>query len=90
MTDATNTPHTTTDTQPSTTHMYFSPRKVILTKENLEAFQASKTHETIVSYITALNERVVGVKLTDEVPLSPVRKSFPSAVTCFPWADCLG
>ena len=53
---------------------YFAPRKVILTKENLEAFQQSKTHETIVSYITALNECVVGVKLTDDVPVSPVRK----------------
>ena len=56
-------------------HEYILPRKLILSKENLEAFQASKTHETIVSYITALNERVVGVKLTDEVPTSPVRKS---------------
>ena len=56
-------------------HEYILPRKLILSKENLEAFQASKTHETIVSYITTLNERVVGVKLTDEVPLSPVRKS---------------
>ncbi|TBU45498.1 Phosphotyrosyl phosphatase activator [Dichomitus squalens] len=52
-------------------HEYILPRKLILTKENLEAFQASKTHKTIVSYITALNERVVGVKLTDDIPISP-------------------
>ena len=44
-------------------------------KENLEAFQQSKTHEAIVSYINALNECVVGVKLTDDVPVSSVRKS---------------
>ena len=56
-------------------HAYIDPRKLILTKENLEAFQASKTHETIVSYITALNERVIGAKLTDDIQLSPVRKS---------------
>ncbi|KAM5532997.1 hypothetical protein V8D89_013339 [Ganoderma adspersum] len=52
-------------------HAYIDPRKLILTKENLEAFQASKTHETIVSYITTLNECVVGVKLTDDLSLSP-------------------
>ena len=76
MTDTTNTPHTTTDTQPSTTSMSFPPRKVILTKENIEAFQQSETHTTIVSYINTLNECVVGVKLTDDVPISTVRKSF--------------
>lgn len=58
--------------QPGST--YIVPRKVILTKENLESFQQSKTHEAIVSYITALNECVVGVKLTDDVSVSPVRK----------------
>lgn len=56
-------------------HAYIDPRKLILTKENLEAFQASKTHETIVSYIITLNECVVGVKLTDDLSLSPVRGS---------------
>ncbi|KAI0672286.1 hypothetical protein C8Q78DRAFT_1068847 [Trametes maxima] len=50
---------------------FFPPRKVILTKEQLEAFQQSKTHEAIVSYITALNECAVGVKLTDECAVSP-------------------
>lgn len=54
---------------------FFPPRKIILTKEQLEAFQQSKTHETIVGYINALNAAVVGVKLTDECPVSPVRKS---------------
>ncbi|KAI0356875.1 Phosphotyrosyl phosphatase activator [Trametes cingulata] len=50
---------------------FFPPRKVILTKEHLEAFQQSRTHEAIVGYITALNECVVGVKLTDECAVSP-------------------
>ena len=61
--------------QASETTGFLPPRKVILTKEQLEAFQQSKTHETIVSYINALNECVVGVKLTDELAVSPVRKS---------------
>ena len=61
--------------EPQESTTYFPPRKVILTKENLEAFQQSKTHETIVSYINALNECVVGVKLTDDVLVSPVRES---------------
>ena len=59
----------------SAENMYLAPRKIILTKENLEAFQQSKTHETIVSYITSLNESIVGVKLTDDVLVSPVRES---------------
>ena len=61
--------------EPQESTTYFPPRKVILTKENLEAFQQSKTHETIVAYIDSLNECVVGVKLTDDVPVSPVRES---------------
>lgn len=52
---------------------YISPRKVILTKEQLDLFHASKTHELIVSYVNALNESIVGVKLTDECTESPVR-----------------
>lgn len=71
-------PHThgsATDATQASGTGFFPPRKLILTKEQLEAFQQSKTHETIVAYITALNEAVVGVKLTDECPVSPVRKS---------------
>ena len=56
-------------------HRFTAPRKAILTKEQLEHFQASQTHRDIVAYIQTLNEAVVGVKLTDEVPISPVRKS---------------
>ncbi|KAH9947843.1 hypothetical protein B0H21DRAFT_691162 [Amylocystis lapponica] len=50
---------------------FTTPRKVILTKEQLEAFQASPTHQQIVSYIATLNDAVVGVKLTDACAESP-------------------
>ncbi|KAI0942999.1 Serine/threonine-protein phosphatase 2A activator 2 [Taiwanofungus camphoratus] len=50
---------------------FIPPRKVILTKQQLEVFQASKTHEDIISCIETLNEAVVGVKLTDECAESP-------------------
>lgn len=89
---------TTTPSSTSSTHMsdeephYFPPRKVILTKENLEAFQQSKTHETIVPYINSLNECIVGVKLTDDVPVSTVRKFvlvvFEFLLILFLTADC--
>lgn len=55
---------------------YVEPRKFILTKDQLEHFQNSKTHEEILGYIQALNDAVVGVKLTDPCTTSPVRKSF--------------
>ncbi|KAF8523704.1 Phosphotyrosyl phosphatase activator [Hysterangium stoloniferum] len=50
---------------------YHVPRKGILTKEHLEAFQNSQTHEDIINYIKTLNENVVGVKLGDECTTSP-------------------
>lgn len=56
------------------THQFTVPRKVILTKEQLEHFQASQTHQDIVAYIQTLNEAVVGAKLTDDCPESPVRE----------------
>ena len=55
-------------------HRFTVPRKAILTKEQLEHFQASQTHRDIVAYIQALNEAVVGVKLTDGCAESPVRE----------------
>lgn len=51
-----------------------APRKIILTKEQLEHFQSSQTHKDIVSYIETLNTAVVGVKLTDECSQSFVRE----------------
>ncbi|KZT65205.1 Phosphotyrosyl phosphatase activator [Daedalea quercina L-15889] len=50
---------------------FVTPRKVILSKEQLEHFQASDTHRDIVAYIQTLNEAVVGVKLTDACAESP-------------------
>jgi serine/threonine-protein phosphatase 2A activator len=52
---------------------FHAPRKAILTKEQLEAFQESETHATVVEYIKTLNESVVGVKLGDDCPASTVR-----------------
>lgn len=53
---------------------YTPPRKVILTKEQLEHFQSSAAHETIINYIESLNTAVTGVKLTDQCTISPVSK----------------
>ena len=49
-----------------------APRKAILSKEQLEYFQKSKTHDDIVSHIETLNNAVVGSKLTDECSQSNV------------------
>ena len=49
-----------------------SPRKCILSPEQLTAFQSSKTLHQVVTYIETLNDSVVGVKLTDDSPESPV------------------
>ncbi|EJD01820.1 Phosphotyrosyl phosphatase activator [Fomitiporia mediterranea MF3/22] len=45
---------------------YAPPRKCILSKEQLDAFQNSNTYQEIISYIETLNDAVVDVKLTDE------------------------
>ena len=55
---------------------FIVPRKAILTKDQLEHFQDSKTHGGVLAYIQTLNDEVVGVKLTDSCTTSPVRKSF--------------
>ena len=48
------------------------PRKTILSKEQLEYFQGSKTYQDIISYIETLNNAVIGAKLTDDCHNSPV------------------
>ncbi|PBK82828.1 Phosphotyrosyl phosphatase activator [Armillaria gallica] len=48
-----------------------TPAKAILSQEQLQAFQTSKTYNSIISYIEVLNETVVGVKLTDDCEASP-------------------
>ncbi|KAE9405622.1 Phosphotyrosyl phosphatase activator [Gymnopus androsaceus JB14] len=55
---------------PSTS--YQPPRKALLTPAQLEWFQTSETHRTIVDYVEALNEAVVGAKLSDNVHESAV------------------
>ncbi|KAI0301361.1 hypothetical protein BC826DRAFT_1090081 [Russula brevipes] len=40
--------------------------KAVLSKEQLTAFQSSKTYEKVTSYIETLNNSVIGFKLTDE------------------------
>ena len=66
----------TTFTIEAMSFTFIVPRKAILTKDQLEHFQNSKTHEEILAYIQTLNDAVVGVKLTDSCTTSPVRKSF--------------
>ncbi len=63
---------------------YQVPRKAILSKDQLQAFQESKTHKDVISYIEKLNESVVGVKLTDACEASDVSMSF---VSSFPQAQ---
>jgi hypothetical protein len=56
---------------------YVQPRKEILTKTQLEQFQASPTHAQILEFMTRLNESVVGVKLRDnchESEVSPLNQ----------------
>jgi hypothetical protein len=48
--------------------------KAILSKEQLAAFQSSKTYVKVTSYIEVLNNTVVGRKLTDECTQSEVRR----------------
>lgn len=48
--------------------------KAILSKEQLAAFQSSKTFTKVTSYIEVLNNAVVGRKLTDECTHSEVRR----------------
>lgn len=54
-------------------------KKIILSKDQLQAFQESKTHKDVISYIEKLNESVVGVKLTDACEASDV--SFASGLS---------
>jgi serine/threonine-protein phosphatase 2A activator len=48
------------------------PRKIILSKEQLEYFQGSKTYQDIITYIETLNNAVIGAKLTDDCHISSV------------------
>lgn len=48
---------------PQTIMSLKAPRKLILTPEQLSAFQKSDTHLEIISYIEKLNDAVIGVPL---------------------------
>jgi serine/threonine-protein phosphatase 2A activator len=58
---------------PPSNMSYKIPQRAILSQEQLEYFQTSKTRQEIVSFVESLNESVVGVKLTDECSESTVR-----------------
>lgn len=46
--------------------------KRILSKEHLEAFQASQTYKDVVEFIEELNQSIIGVKLGEAGPESEV------------------
>ena len=48
------------------------PNKEIVSPEQLAAFEASQTYRDIIAHVEALNESVVGVKLTDKCSESEV------------------
>jgi hypothetical protein len=58
--------------------------KAILSKEQLAAFQSSKTCTKVTSYIEVLNNAVVGRKLTDECTQSEVRRPVRLGPCCIP------
>jgi len=49
------------------------PTKRIVSKAHLDVWLSSATHSDVVAFVEELNESVVGVKLTDDLPSSPVR-----------------
>lgn len=46
------------------------PRKRILSKQHLEAFQASQTHSDVIGFIEELNASIIGLKLSQAGPSS--------------------
>lgn len=54
---------------------FITPRKCILSKEQLDAFQTSETYNHIITYIETLNNAIVNVKLSDACSESEVRPS---------------
>lgn len=68
-----------TSPTPTMTSIWQKPRKAILTQEQLAQFQESQCHKDIISYIESLNASVIGVKLSDACPQSPVSSIIPWA-----------
>jgi serine/threonine-protein phosphatase 2A activator len=56
----------------ASTSSYIEPTKRILSPAHLAAFQRSKTHDELLSFIDALNDSIVGEKLTQAGPGSEV------------------
>lgn len=50
------------------------PTKRVVSKAHLEAWLRSGTHDDVVAFVEQLNEAAVGVKLTDDVHTSEVRR----------------
>lgn len=57
------------------TSSFIRPRKMLLTKEQLEIFPSTRTYIAIIDYIEALNTAARGVKLSDACAQSPVSVS---------------
>lgn len=51
------------------------PRKRILSKQHLEAFQASPTHADVIGFIEELNGSIVGLKISEAGPSSAATSS---------------
>ncbi|KAK4054625.1 Serine/threonine-protein phosphatase 2A activator 2 [Microbotryomycetes sp. JL221] len=51
------------------------PQKRIISRAHLQAFIESSTHKDLCTFVQELNDSVIGVKLTDEVQLSPVAEA---------------
>lgn len=55
---------------------FVTPSKAILTPEDLEVWKRSPTHQSIVDFITQLNQSICNKKLTDDIYESEVNSSF--------------
>ena len=61
------------NTTPTASSSYTPPSKRILSPAHLAAFKRSSTHDDIIQFIDALNESIIGVKLTESGSGSDVR-----------------
>lgn len=62
------------DSQPIASTSYIPPTKHILSKAHLAAFQRSRAHDDILTFIDQLNDSIIGVKLTQATVASEVRR----------------
>lgn len=56
----------------SKTTTFYIPKKNILTKQDLEAFQLSEAYKEYVGFVNELNYAVIGKKTTEKVLESEV------------------